>query len=260
MTRVRSRSSISRRHLRGAGTPPRAPRGFPHSWREGAERFTASASFFFPHRIKGTVPFVSAPSVALLGLILASGCEDVRHDYFPLEVGSSWTYRVISAGRVHGSESIDVVERVEYAWEKEGPEEGARTPNSRTERFRVREPADVAVWTKDEGGVFRILAGTVTTIIQYPPFIGFGWTDTAPGGGLVYCKVIGREAVQTPADRFFDCIVIEREARDSSSVVRQWVAPEVGLVKWRVERPGRPAVEWLLERYRTRYGSLGERE
>jgi hypothetical protein len=160
---------------------------------------------------------------------------------------------VVSDGRVHGSESIDVVERVEYAWEEE-QEGGAKARASRTERFRVREPADVAVWTKDEGGVFRILAGTVTTIIQYPPFIGFGWTDTSPGGGLVYCKVIGREAVETPADRFSDCIVVEREAGDASSVVRQWFAPEVGLVKWRVERPGRPAVEWLLERHKTRHG------
>ncbi len=119
----------------------------------------------------------------------------------------------------------------------------------------MREPAAVAVWVKGEGGVFRILAGTVTTIIQYPPFVGFGWTDLGPRGERVYCKIVGREAVETPADWFFECIAVEREAEDLSSVVRQWFAPEVGLVKWRVERPGRPAVEWLLERYETRPGA-----
>ncbi len=223
----------------------------------------ASASFFFLSKVKvkGTAPSIPWTCFALLGLIsLISliGCEDVRHDYCPLEVGSSWTYRVVSDGRVHGSESIEVIERVEYSWE--GKREKSERRARRTERFRVREPAAVAVWAKDEGGVFRILADGVTTIIQYPPFVGFGWTDEGPGlggqrGHVVYCKVLGREAVKTPADWFFDCIVVEREAKDFSSVVRQWFAPEVGLVKWRVERPGRPAVEWLLERYETRHGA-----
>ena len=202
-----------------------------------------------------------APAVvgALGVLAVGAGCQDVRHDYFPLEVGSSWTYRVVSAGRACGQESIEVVERVEYPWEKEGGERDAAGSSPRPERFRVREPASLAVWTKDEGGVFRILAGTVTTIIQYPPFVGFGWTDLGSRGGRVYCRIVGREAVETPADWFFECIVVEREAEDLSSVVRQWFAPEVGLVKWRVERPERPAVEWLLERHQTRRGASPRR-
>ena len=48
MPRDRNRPSTRRRYLQGAGTPPRASCGFPHTWREGAERFTASASFYFP--------------------------------------------------------------------------------------------------------------------------------------------------------------------------------------------------------------------
>ena len=42
-------------------------------------------------------------------------------------------------------------------------------------------------------------------------------------------------------------------AEDLSSRVTQWFAPDIGLVKWRVERPGRSAVEWqLLSRERGR--------
>jgi hypothetical protein len=195
----------------------------------------------------GAVPFW-----ALLGAVLTAGCEDVRHDYLPLEVGSSWTYRVVSEGRVRGSDTIRVLDRLEHILEEEGEARGDGRFGAGG-RFSVKEPTGVVVWSRAGRDVFRVSpgGGTVTTIIKYPPFVGFGWTDKGPGGGLVYCRIVGREAVETPAGWFFDCIVIERRAQDFSSVVRQWFAPEVGLVKWRVERPRMPAFEWLIEEYRT---------
>ena len=247
---VKGHSSIRRRQLRGVSTPPRAPRGFPHSWREGAERYTASASFYFVG--------------ALLVAGIPIGCEDIRGDFLPLEVGSSWTYRVVCEGRRLETDTIRILERLEHAsgdGEEEAPSAAPKTPKEapgETERFRVREPGAVSVWTKTGRDVFRILGDTVTQIIAHPPFVGSGWTDRGPRSGLqasrqggsVYCKVAAREAVETPAGWFFDCVVVERHAEDFSSLVRQWFAPDVGLVKWRVERPGRPAVEWLLEEYR----------
>ncbi len=95
-------------------------------------------------------------------------------------------------------------------------------------------------------------------VLLHPPFVGSGWTDEGPAppgkraSQLIYCKVIAREAVETPAGWFFDCVVVRREAEDRSSVVTQWFAPGVGLVKWRVEQPGKTAVVWGLETYTVR--------
>ena len=116
-------------------------------------------------------------------------------------------------------------------------------------RYRVQEPGAVAIWTKDGRSVLRTFGGTVTTILQHPPFVGSGWTDRGPDGSLYYCTVAAREATETPAGTFPDCVVVRREAEDRSSVVTQWFAPGVGLVRWKVERPGRPTFEWRLESF-----------
>lgn len=198
-------------------------------------------------------------------VVLAAGCEDVRHDFLPLAPGNRWTYRVRSEGRTLGTESLRVGEELRPSFASPGGvrglgEGGRGRPlagtRDRTRRFRVEEPgADgsgrsrAAVWAEDGGTVVRVAGAAATVILQHPPFVGTGWTDEAPDGSVVYVKVVAREAVKTPAGWFFDCVVVRREAENRSSVVTQWFAPDVGLVKWRVERPGTPAVEWLLQEY-----------
>jgi hypothetical protein len=178
-------------------------------------------------------------------LTLLGGCEDVRRDFMPLEAGSVWTYRVRSGGRDLGAESLEVLERIV----REGDAE-AGAPGGPLSRFRVREPGATAVWVKEGKSVLRVTPRTATTIIQHPPFVDSGWTDRAEGGSLVYCRIVAREAVETPAGAFRDCLVVRREAEERSSVVTQWFAPDVGLVRWRVERPRAPAVERVLDSYR----------
>jgi hypothetical protein len=207
-------------------------------------------------------------------VLLSTGCEDVRHDFFPLAAGNSWVYRVKSDGRDLGRESIRVTEKLSGAGDLSEPEElpgagGAgeaggepaprrrrRRRRGRAEFFRVREPGGRAIWGSDRGTIVRSSGAARSVVILHPPFVGTGWTDEGPmprggrrAGSLVYCKVVAREATETPAGWFFDCVVIRREAEDRSSVVTQWFAPDVGLVKWRVERPGRATVVWELEKY-----------
>ncbi|MHC4506364.1 MAG: hypothetical protein ACYTFI_23970 [Planctomycetota bacterium] len=174
-------------------------------------------------------------------LLLLAGCESIRHDFMPLAAGNSWTYRVTSAGRTLGTESMRVTEKIER---RGGVEFGKGT-----EMFRVKEPGGLAVWMKDTGSVVRSGGRGSSVILQHPPFVGTGWWDNSPGGGRVECKVVAREAVRTPAGWFFDCVVIRRETEDRSLVVKQWFAPGVGLVKRRIERPRRAAIVSALERY-----------
>jgi len=191
----------------------------------------------------GAPPSRAGPPAAwwACAFILCAGCESIRHDFMPLAAGNSWTYRVTSAGRTLGTESMRVTERIRR---RSGVDLGKGT-----ELFRVREPGGFAVWMKDTGSVVRSSGRGSSVILQHPPFVGTGWWDNSPGGGRVECKVVAREAVRTPAGWFFDCVVIRRETEDRSLVVTQWFAPGVGLVKRRIERPRRAAVVSALEKY-----------
>ena len=183
-------------------------------------------------------------------VLVSPGCEDVRRDFFPLAAGNSWTYRVRSEGRDLGTESLRVTEELAALAPREADRERRRAPR----RFRVEEPGGPALWLKEDGTVVRSSGRATSIVLQHPPLVGTGWTDEAPsptgtGDGIVYCKVIAREPIQTPAGWFFDCVVVRREAEDRSSIVTQWLAPDFGLVRWRVERPERPDVLWELEKY-----------
>ncbi|MHC4249960.1 MAG: TapB family protein [Planctomycetota bacterium] len=189
----------------------------------------------------------------------------MSRDFFPLAAGNSWTYRVKSDGRDLGTESIRVTERLSSSSDYGLPRAGAdadeagrgprRRRRKRAEFFRVLEPGGRSVWGSDRGTIVRSSGSARSVVLLHPPFVGSGWTDEGPAPPgrrstqVVYCKVITREAVQTPAGWFFDCVVVRREAEDRSSVVTQWFAADVGLVRWRVEQPGKSDVEWGLEKY-----------
>jgi hypothetical protein len=172
----------------------------------------------------------------------ATGCEDVNHHYVPLAVGNAWHYRVVSGERKLGTESLEVTARLK----------GPLTEDQGYRRFRVREPEGTAVWSEDARTIMRSSGKSFMTVIQHPPFVHSGWTDTAVDGSPVYCTVLRRQTVTVPAGSFEDCIVVSREAANLSSVVTQWFAPDVGLVKWRVSGPRRPTIEWHLTSYRAR--------
>jgi len=189
--------------------------------------------------------------------VVSAGCEDVRREFVPLATGSSWIYRVRSEGRDLGRECI----RVGGELGRDSKGEGATAGRGGRMRFyRVSEPGGGAVWGTDSRGrggtVVRSSGRSKSVVFLHPPLIGSGWRDEAPAprraasrGQKVFCKVIAREPVETPAGWFFDCIVVRREAEDRSSIVTQWFAADVGLVKWQVEQPGKQPVEWALERY-----------
>ena len=210
----------TRRSPRGAGIPP-----------TGFTQVTAyvAGGGEGPGGLRLLLLFV----LACLNLL---GCEDVKYQYMPLAVGNRWTYRVVSDDRQLGTESLTVVEELS----------SKLVDDDTYRRFRMREPEATTVWSEDTGTVMRSSGRSFVTVIQYPPFVGSGWTDTALNGAPVFCKVLRRDYVKTPAGYFFECIIIEREAEDLSSRVTQWFAPDIGLVKWRVERPGRSPVEWQL--------------
>jgi len=181
------------------------------------------------------------PTLALAALLAsATGCESVRHDFLPLEAGASWTYRVTSGSKRVGSDSIRVTSEL--------PPRAGMDGGGAERRFRVDEPGGSALWSKEGGTVVRATLRETTTVILHPPFVGSGWTDEV-SGRFVFCRIESRGAVEVPLGWYFDCVVVRREAEDRSSIITQWFAADVGIVKWRLERPGRADVEWTLEAY-----------
>jgi len=202
-------------------------------------------------------------AIAILATISA-GCEDVRREFVPLAAGNSWVYRVRSERLDLGRESIRVTGELGRDSKGEGAKASGATAgrDTRMRFYRVSEPGGPAVWGTDSRGrggtVVRSSGAARSVVLVHPPFVGSGWRDEAPAprgvrGQTVFCKVIAREPVETPARWFFDCVVVRREAEDRSSIVTQWYAADVGLVKWRVEQPGKQPVEWALERYELKH-------
>jgi hypothetical protein len=184
--------------------------------------------------------------------VLAAGCESVRGDLMPLAVGNLWRYRVTSAGRDLGEESVRVTGRRASLVAGGGGVGGAG-------RFEVAEPGGLTTWTKTDGIVMRHRPGGSETVLQPPPFIGFGWTEAGRGGRPVFSKVLARETVETPGGVFADCIVVRRETEDRSLVVTRWFARGVGIVKRRVVRAGRSTLVRELLEHRIESAESGSR-
>ncbi len=187
-----------------------------------------------------------------VGLVFAlAGCENVRANFMPLAPGNSWTYRVrivVPTPADTGNAPRPVRETVRAPIRVKARRVLRSTSEADpTRRYTVEEPGGETTWSVFERTVMRSAGRTTTIVLQHPPFVGAGWMDSGPGGREVYCKVVAREDVRTPAGFFGDCIAVRREAKDRSSIVTQWFAPGVGIVKWRLARPGLPTVEWTLE-------------
>jgi len=168
-------------------------------------------------------------------------------DYFPLEIGSKWTYTLETYGEkrednifiVTGKEKFDGVEciKVEQSQEKNGK----------------LEPLSISCYTKDEKGVYLHRYGQIGekeikwTYVYNPPLQILSYPlkklKTWEWKGKSYVnqdqtfqdqtfsfKVIGEKEVETPAGKF-KTYVVQRDLDMASPFWEiYYYSPEVGLV------------------------------
>lgn len=163
------------------------------------------------------------PAVLLILTVLA-GCQDStgpsQPDYFPLEVGNSWTYTVPPPG---------IGDPVTW-----------QVTSVRGDTVIVDRPAEGS----HSGPVTLMKRADGVDILRDGPepfyrfTVGAWWEHPDPwecDDGATYTVVAEPEPVVTPVGTFTGCLRVERRTTatcDDAGTMFEWWAPGVGLVKW----------------------------
>ncbi len=157
---------------------------------------------------------------ALLALAMAAvafaGCETIKGDFMPLEVGNRWEYAV----EWHGDRAAPEVSKdfIEI------------TGKLSATRFRASELGLTTEWMKESGFLQRFDGRSRQALLRLPPHTGYRWPMTG-SSGMIYYEIVGREDVRTPAGLFRGALKVTSRNAGGRRAIHYWFAPDVGLVK-----------------------------
>ncbi|MBN2466198.1 hypothetical protein JXD38_11310 [candidate division WOR-3 bacterium] len=169
-----------------------------------------------------------------LALLLACG-RQVPADYFPLKAGQQRTMRVYTQV-VRGADTTETTEvrivEVVHGF-KEVPGMG--------KCWVVESPRDsgrpaYSFFRKGDDGIIQLMptnADKPPAEILYlalPLVKGLKWYDTQAQGEVM--EVVAQETVRVDAGTFPDCYAVAVKSTRTGWSMIQWLAPEVGAVKW----------------------------
>ena len=165
--------------------------------------------------------------VILFGILIqsflpsASSHAKEMANYYPLEVGLTWTYED-SLHRVRAVGNLETPTGETYIWLDWG---GIRR----------------ALRNQSDGKVFEFLDGASRLLFDFGAIRGSSWTISAPEDGFdildgtTVTLVSASEEVKVPFGTFEDCIHLGMRPPPNLSdagFTDMWFAPDVGLIKW----------------------------
>ena len=174
--------------------------------------------------------------LAVAGLLLAlAGCNRPElADYFPLTPGARRIMR-IETRMISGRDTTDTVQvrTVEVVHgEKELPRLG--------KVWVVESPRDTgrplySYFRKHDDGIIQVLPTQDSTpqellYLSLPLVKGLKWYDTKERREVI--EVVARETVAVEAGRFPDCFQVRVSSTGADWTMCQWLAPDIGPVKW----------------------------
>lgn len=160
---------------------------------------------------------VCPPLIALA--MAVAGCEDVRHDYFPLAEGNVWEYRLVSKDPAAAGDARPETARIEIG------------PPLRPLTYRASYKDNGQIWSKEDGFVNLQDAAGRHYLLRLPPHTGYKWIEQDPSGNARYFEIERHEDVVTPAGAFRGCAKVVEEDRRRRDRICYWFAPDVGLVR-----------------------------
>ncbi len=175
------------------------------------------------------------PSAALAVLVLLAACEQPEPaDYFPLAPGAQRVMRVYTrlvTGRdtsettltrlvelVHGERELPQLGRV---WVVEAPRDSGRSTFT---FFRKRDDGIIQVLPVSDRQPVEML------YLALPLSRGLKWYDSRDRREVM--EVTARDTVRVEAGTFPDCYEVKARSTRQDWTLRQWLAPDVGPVKW----------------------------
>ncbi len=191
----------------------------------------------------------SRATVAGLAFALLLACDrQLPADYFPLKAGQQRAMRVYTR-MIQGTDTtetteVKVVEVVHglkevpgmgRCWVVESPRDSGRSTYS--------------FFRKGDDGIIQLMptgAGKPPVEILYlalPLIKGLKWYDTKAQGEVM--EVTAQETVKVKAGTYPDCYVVAVKSTRTGWSMTQWLAPEIGAVKWEnravwTDKNGRP--------------------
>ena len=171
------------------------------------------------------------------GLALLLGCgREVPADYFPLKAGQQRTMKVTTrmiAGadttettRVRVVEIVRGLEEVPgmgKCWVVESPRDSGR--------------ASYSFFRKHDDGIIELTQARDSTkppvemlYLALPLVKGLKWYDTKAESEMM--EVTAQETVKVQAGTYPDCYVVAVKSTRGDWSMTQWLAPNVGAVKW----------------------------
>lgn len=173
--------------------------------------------------------------MALALALLLAGCEQPEPaDYFPLAPGARRVMRVYTrlvTGRdtsettatrlvevVHGERDVPQLGRV---WVVEAPRDSGRSTFT---YFRKRDDGIIQVLPVPDRQPVEML------YLALPLSRGLKWYDSRDRREVM--EVLARDTVRVEAGTFPDCYEVTARSTRLDWTLRQWLAPDVGPVKW----------------------------
>ncbi len=175
--------------------------------------------------------------VAGLGLALLLACD--RHapaDYFPLKAGQQRAMKVYTR-MIEGTDTTETtqVKVVEIV-------HGLKDVPGMGKCWVVESPRDTgqssySFFLKNDDGIIQLMPARDTTkppaemlYLPLPLVKGLKWYDTKAQGEVM--EVTAQETVKVRAGTYPDCYAVAVKSTRTGWTMTQWLAPNVGAVKW----------------------------
>lgn len=170
------------------------------------------------------------------GLALLLGCgREAPADYFPLKAGQQRTMKVFTrmiAGKdttettevrvVEIVRGLEDVPGIGKCWVVDSPRDSGR--------------ASYSFFRKNDDGIIQLVPTNVNKppvemlYLAMPLVKGLKWYDTKSESEMM--EVTARETVKVQAGTYPDCYVVAVKSTRGDWNMTQWLAPNVGVVKW----------------------------
>jgi hypothetical protein len=170
------------------------------------------------------------------GLVLLLACDrQVPADYFPLRAGQQRAMRVYTR-MIVGSDTTETTEVkvVEVV-------HGLKDVPGMGKCWVVESPRDTghpsfSFFRKTDDGIIQLVQSTADKppveilYLALPLVKGLKWYDTKAQGEVM--EVTAQETVRVKAGTYPDCYVVAVKSTRTGWSMTQWLAPNVGAVKW----------------------------
>ena len=189
--------------------------------------------------------------LAVVSLVVCSGCDDDLDGYYPLEAGHAWQYRVLvmqEGGALRGTAVVANLPPATVFGRVSVPQRSELFGKT-VVRFLAATNVGVVEFAQQAGTAPPVADDPPDYVLRLPVAAGTSWSSiwksTRDGGWVSFptVKTITgtRETVMVPAGTFAECLRVKIAGKAEAALLtgsvtievtgEEWYAPDVGFIK-----------------------------